>query len=92
MITLSNQPPGRLRSEGARFDIYTLNADGSDPVQLTDEVAPNLAQMPVGSPDGRYIAFMSFREGYCSVFQMNSDRTDLRQLTSDGASGEPRAR
>jgi Tol biopolymer transport system component len=64
------------------IDIYTINADGSgDPVQLTSEVAPSFAQMPVWSPNGRYIAFMSFREGYCSVFRMNSDGSDQINLT-----------
>lgn len=64
------------------IDIYTMNADGSGtPTQLTSEVAPSFAQMPVWSPDGRYIAFMSFREGYCSVFRMNADGNQQINLT-----------
>jgi Tol biopolymer transport system component len=64
------------------IDIYTINADGSGaPVQLTSEVAPSFAQMPVFSPDGRYIAFMSFREGYCSVFRMTADGDEQTNLT-----------
>jgi len=63
------------------IDIYTINADGSDPVQLTNEVSPSFAQMPVWSPDGRYIAFMSFREGYCSVFRMSADGSEQVNLT-----------
>ncbi|HKR84437.1 MAG TPA: hypothetical protein VJS37_09690 [Terriglobales bacterium] len=64
------------------IDIYVTNADGSgSPRQLTNEVAPSFAQMPVSSPDGRYIAFMSFREGYCSVFRMNADGTNPINLT-----------
>lgn len=64
------------------IDIYTINANGSGtPAQLTNEVAPSFAQMPVFSPDGRYIAFMSFREGYCSVFRMNADGSDQINLT-----------
>ena len=64
------------------IDIYTTNADGTGaPEQLTNEVAPSFAQMPVFSPDGRYIAFMSFREGYCSVFLMNADGSDPVNLT-----------
>jgi len=51
------------------------------PVQLTKEVAPSFAQMPVWSPDGRYIAFMSFREGYCSVFRMTAEGNDQVNLT-----------
>jgi TolB protein len=64
------------------IDIYTINADGSgEPVQLTSEVPPSFAQMAVWSPDGRYIAFMSFREGYCSVFRMNADGSNQINLT-----------
>ena len=64
------------------IDIYTINADGSGtPVQLTNEAAPSFSQMPVFSPDGRYIAFMSFREGYCSVFRMNADGSGQINLT-----------
>ena len=44
------------------IDIYVMNADGSGtPTQLTNEVAPSFAQMPNFSPDGQYVAFMSFR-------------------------------
>jgi Tol biopolymer transport system component len=125
-------------------DIAVASADGSGtPVPLTQETGTHFAQMPVFSPDGRYIAFMSIREGYCSVFRMdadgnnqinltpldpsvnasawcsrapawsadgqqiyfmssrtgqnqvyvmNADGSSVRQLTSDGISGSPRAR
>ncbi|HKW63313.1 MAG TPA: hypothetical protein VJN89_12260 [Candidatus Acidoferrum sp.] len=64
------------------IDIYTMNADGSDtPLQLTSEIAPSFAQMPVFSPNGKHVAFMSFREGYCSVFRMNADGSDQINLT-----------
>jgi TolB protein len=64
------------------IDIYAMNADGSGaPIPLTSEVPPSFAQMPVWSPDGRYIAFMSFREGYCSVFRMTADGNEQINLT-----------
>lgn len=64
------------------IDIYTMNADGSGtPVQLTHEVAPSFAQMAAFSPDGQSIAFMSFREGYCSVFRMDADGSNQINLT-----------
>jgi TolB protein len=59
-----------------------MNADGAGaPVPLTQELAPSFAQMPVWSPDGRHIAFMSFREGYCSVFLMTADGNNQTNLT-----------
>jgi len=64
------------------IDIYTMNADGSGtPAQLTGEVVPSFAQMPAWSPDGKHIAFMSFREGYCSVFRMDADGSEQINLT-----------
>jgi Tol biopolymer transport system component len=64
------------------IDIDVMNADGSGtPTQLTNEVAPSFAQMPNFSPNGQYVAFMSFREGYCSVFLMNSDGSGQTNLT-----------
>lgn len=56
-------PDGRQIVFRRGIDIYTINADGSGPVQLTSENAPSFAQMPAWSPNGRYIAFMSLRAG-----------------------------
>jgi Tol biopolymer transport system component len=67
------------------IDIHVMGVDGSGDQQLTSEAAPSFAQMPVFSPDGRYIAFMSFREGYCSVFRMNADGSDQVNLTPKNA-------
>ena len=64
------------------IDLYVMNADGSGtPTQLTNEVGPSFAQMPNFSPNGQYVTFMSFREGYCSVFLMNSDGSGQTNLT-----------
>jgi Tol biopolymer transport system component len=71
-------------------DIAVANVDGSGtPVPLTSETAPHFAQMPVFSPDGRHIAFMSTREGYCSVFRMDSDGSNQTNLTPIDANGNP---
>lgn len=75
-------PDGRQIVFRRGIDIYTISADGSGaPVQLTQEVAPSFAQMAVWSPDGQHIAFMSFREGYCSVFRVNADGSEQMNLT-----------
>ena len=53
-------------------DIYLIDStDGSDPARLTNQGTVN--QMASFSPDGTQIAFLSNREGYGSVFIMNSD-------------------
>ena len=43
--------------------------------------APPLNQMPSWSPNGKELAFMSSRAGYISVFLMNADGGDRRNLT-----------
>jgi Tol biopolymer transport system component len=72
-----NQFPG-WSPDGTRLairrdsDLYLIDsADGANPVLLTSGGALN--QMASFSPDGTLIAFMSNREGYASVFIMNSD-------------------
>jgi TolB protein len=64
-------------------DIAVMDADGRKeaPVPLTAETGTSFAQMAVWSPDGRYIAFMSLRKGYCSVFLMHADGSDQVNLT-----------
>ena len=53
-------------------DIYLIDStDGSNPVRLTSQGTTN--QMASFSPDGTQIAFLSNRDGYGSVFIMNSD-------------------
>jgi Tol biopolymer transport system component len=60
-------------------DIYVINTDGSDPVRLTSSGPLN--QMAVFSPNGKQFAFMSTREGYCSVFTMDADGENQTNLT-----------
>lgn len=72
-------PNGKQLSIRRDNDIYLIDPDGSNPIALTND--PPLDQMASWSPNGQQIAFMSFREGYCSVFVMNSDGSDPVNLT-----------
>jgi Tol biopolymer transport system component len=63
------------------FDIWSMNPDGSDPVQLTD--GPAYDNTPVWSPDGRQIAFT--RE--FQVWVMNADGSGESPLTSSPLNG-----
>lgn len=60
-------------------DIYLIDTDGANPIQLTNDAAVD--QMASFSPSGKLIAFMSAREGYCSVFVMGLDGSDQTNLT-----------
>jgi TolB protein len=64
-----------------------MDRDGSNVVRLTDHPAED--RSPAVSPDGSQIAFMSNRAGLRNVFIMNSDGSDVRQLTSQGTNMDP---
>jgi len=62
-------------------DIYTMNPNGTDLVNLTRN--NRLEQAPVWSPDGKKIAFTKFLKGY-HIWVMNSDgsaKTRLAKIT-----------
>lgn len=64
------------------FDGKNINLwlqDGSEKRQLTFE-AHNTK--PVMSPDGRYIVFCSNRNGTMNIWRMNTDGTQLLQITT----------
>ena len=71
--------------DNSQGDVFVMNADGSDPVNLTDHVRGD--SFPSWSPDGSRIAFASGRDGDLDVYAMDADGSNLTQLTD---SSEPR--
>ena len=77
-----------------------MNSDGSGQTNLTpkDPADPSTSwcsRAPAWLANGHEIYFMSFRPstgGHNQIFVMNTDGSNLQQLTSAGTSGEPRAR
>ncbi len=63
--------------------IWTMNADGSNQKQLTDEPAPASSDNPSWSPDGKKILFDTQRRKRPEIWVMNSDGSDERVLVSD---------
>ncbi len=61
-------------------DVYSMNLDGSELVQLTDH--PGKDNYPAVSPDGKKIAYTSDINGTWQIMVMNWDGTDETQLTS----------
>jgi TolB protein len=55
------------------FEIYVMNADGSDQGNLTRNPAADIA--PAWSPDGTRIAFISDRSGQQEIYVMNVEDT-----------------
>ena len=83
------------------FNLWVINADGTQPKQLTHTRGCTRNLDPAWSPDGRKIAFDSDRDfpsdncsnpelGIRQVFVMDADGTDQSSLTSlPGKSGSP---
>ncbi|MBF8284871.1 MAG: LysM protein, partial [Anaerolineales bacterium] len=55
------------------FEIYVMNADGSDQGNLTRNPAADIA--PAWSPDGTRLAFISDRSGQQEIYVMNVEDT-----------------
>jgi dipeptidyl aminopeptidase/acylaminoacyl peptidase len=76
-------PDGRrllFRSNRAgHYDVWVMNADGSDPRALTDDAPDD--RYPGFSPDGTRIVFRSDRDGDPEIWTLAAGGGDLRQLT-----------
>ncbi|MEP7345928.1 MAG: hypothetical protein ABI877_11700 [Gemmatimonadaceae bacterium] len=71
-----------------RYDIYTVNRDGTDLQRLTNFNA--YTAEGVLSPDGRRIVFTSLKDGDLDIYTMNVDGSDVRRLTNTpGYDGGP---
>lgn len=73
-------PNGKQLAIRRDTDVYLIDLDGYNPIQLTDE-AIGINQMVSWSPDGKKLAFMSTRAGYPSVFVMDADGGNQVNLT-----------
>ena len=60
-------------------DISIMNQDGSNQRILTND--PREDQVPSVSPDGKFVVFTSYRGGYPSLWRMDLDGGNLKQLT-----------
>jgi Tol biopolymer transport system component len=62
------------------FDLYLINADGSNLRPLTP-YSPAFDEAPVWSPDGGQITFRSDRDGAINLYVVDVETGDLRRLT-----------
>lgn len=72
-------------ADRGNWDIWMVPSSGGSPQRLTDDPAED--GLPVWSPDGRFIAFVSKRGGTWSLWMMNADGTDQRKMIDLG--GDP---
>src|SRR5207248_10587357 len=64
---------------GGIFKIWTMNADGSNLVQLTNGDDRGACW----SPDGTKIVFASNRDGNSEIYVMNADGSNQTRLTNN---------
>jgi Tol biopolymer transport system component len=72
------------------WDLYVVNIDGSNVRRLTTH--PAVDGLPVWSPDGEWLAFLSNRGGVWGIWLLHVDSGDIRQVVElSGATFTPPA-
>lgn len=69
------------------LDIWMMSADGSHNKQITTDNSAD--SMPVVSPDGQDVFFVSNRSGRLNLWQMKIDGSEQKQLTDEDKVNSP---
>src|SRR6266436_6812011 len=80
-ISLDVSPDGKSIAFELLGDIYTLPVSGGEAKLIDGGMA--FDSQPKFSPDGKWIAFLSDRDGNENVWIMQADGTDAKQLSKD---------
>src|SRR5215475_1910808 len=83
-LSLDVSPDGKTIVFELLGDIYTLPIEGGQAKLVSGGMA--FDSQPRFSPDGKWIAFLSDREGSDNVWIMHSDGTDPKQVSKDPGS------
>jgi WD40-like Beta Propeller Repeat len=86
------QAPESIAFESDRTgnsQIFTMNPDGSNVVQLTHDPSTVTDTLPSISPDGHTVVYQSTSAGVTEIWAINGDGTDPRQLTTAGSNEQP---
>ena len=83
----SISPDGNNVAFSYKGDIYIVNSDGGEAVQLTSNPAYDYS--PVWSPDGKTLAFASDRHGNFDIFKVSVDGGMPERITTNSAKETP---
>jgi Tol biopolymer transport system component len=78
-ISLDVSPDGQTIVFELMGDLYTIPIEGGDAVRITEGMA--FDSQPAFSPDGKWIAFVSDRDGGENLWICRPDGTEARQIT-----------
>jgi TolB protein len=74
-----------MSNRDGTWEIYSMSLDGTGVKRLTNNAA--LDGLPVWSPDGKTIAFVSDQGGAWAVWAMSPNGANLRKLFPIGGGG-----
>ena len=80
---LANTKIAFASNRDGNLEIYVMNADGSQQVRLTQNIADDVT--PQWAPDGTKIAFSSNRDGNWEIYVMNVDGSQQARITTNSA-------
>ena len=79
-IAVAASPDGETLAFDLQGTLWTMPAPGGEAAAITDYLGD--VRQPTWSPDGRQIAFQSYRDGNWHIWIIAKDGSALRQLTS----------
>ncbi len=79
-MAIALSPDGRTLAMDLLGGLWAVSAAGGSARRITDEVSD--IRQPAWFPDGKTIAFQSYRHGSWDIWSVSTDGTGLRQQTS----------